>query len=138
MGGSETVVLDLIAGKGYNVDTDSSTATVTIFNNDLPTVSIVADEPDARSRARRASSRSARNGLTGEPLLVNYTIGGTDLTAGLPDDSGQRGHSRRYSSTATIPIDPLDVGSTSGSTSVVLTLAAGSGYVIADPRRATR
>ena len=133
MGGSESVVLDLVPGQGYDVDNDSSTATVTIFNNDLPSVSIVADEPDATGLSGPGEFTVTRNGPTGEPLLVNYSIGGTATNGQdyqtIPGDvvipAG--------SSTAAIPIDPLYVGSTSGSTTVVLTLAAGLGYSIADP-----
>ena len=133
VGGSESVVLDLVPGQGYDVDNDSSTATVTIFNNDLPSVSIVADEPDATGLSGPGEFTVTRNGPTGEPLLVNYSIGGTATNGQdyqtIPGDvvipAG--------SSTAAIPIDPLYVGSTSGSTTVVLTLAAGLGYSIADP-----
>ena len=76
--GSETVTLSLEAGNGYTVDSDDNAAAVTIYNNDLPTASIAAtvsqvNEPGGGSGLFTVT----RNGPTGEPLLVNYTIGGS-------------------------------------------------------------
>ena len=133
VGGSETVVLDLIAGDGYNVDTASSTATVTIFNNDLPTVSIVADEPVAAGSSAPGDFTVSLSAPVSEPLLVNYTIGGTATNGYDYQTIPGNVYIPAGNTTATIPIDPLDVGATSGNTSVFLTLAAGSGYVIPSP-----
>ena len=43
VGGSQNVVFTLDSGSNYTVDPDNSSATVTIFDNDLPTVSITAN-----------------------------------------------------------------------------------------------
>ena len=53
----------------------SSTATVTILDNDLPSVGIVASEPDATESGTPGQfTVTGRNGPTNEPLLVNYSI----------------------------------------------------------------
>ena len=99
---------------------------MTILDNDLPTVSIVAN---AGSDTFTISS----NVTLGEPLLVPYTIGGTAhdgvdyqlLSGDVIIPSGGNG--------ATVSVTPIaDQGG--GSHTVVLTLGSGSGYTPSQPQ----
>ena len=131
VGDYTTVMVRLASGGNYSVDPDNPSATVTIYDNDLPTVSIAATDPDAKESGGDSSQFTVTTSdAIGEPLVVNYTIGGsatngqgyqTILTSiVIPANS----------TTATIAINPLDLGLTSGSQTVVLTLGSGSGYTV--------
>ena len=62
--------------------------------------------------------------------MVNYTIGGSATNRpGLQTISGSVVIPAN-STTATIAINPLDLGLTSGSQTVALTLGSGSGYTV--------
>ena len=121
VGGSETVALNLENNNGYTVDSDNNAATVTIYNNDLPTVSIAAGANNTFT--------VSRNGPTGEPLAVPYTTGGSaangvdyqTLSGTVVIPAG--------GATATIAITPLpDAGG--GNHTVALALGPGSGYTV--------
>ena len=114
------MTLDLVASNSYNVDSDNNTATVTIYNNDLPKVSITADQ---NGDAFAITS----NVTLDEPLLVPYTIGGTAtngvdyqlLSGDVIIPSG--------SNSATVAVTPI-ADQAGGSHTVTLTLASGSDY----------
>ena len=129
-GGCLAVSAALSADPSYVVDGNNSSATVTINYDDLPTVSIVATGSEAEeSGGETGEFTVSRTGPNDEPLLVSYTIAGSAVNGQDYDTIAGNVVIPAYSSTATIPIDPLNVGLTSGSRSVVLTLASGSQYV---------
>src|SRR5439155_112825 len=72
----ETVVVTLSADPSYAIGSPDN-ETVTIFDNDLPSVSITATTPNASEALTNGVFRLTRNGCTNSPLTVNYTIGGT-------------------------------------------------------------
>ena len=103
---------------------------VTIYDDDLPTVGIVATTPNAtESSPTDGYFTVTRNGPTDQPpLLVPYTIEGTAangdeyqiLSGDVLIEAG--------SNSATITVHPLDVGKVGGSTTVTLALQNNGDY----------
>jgi Ca2+-binding RTX toxin-like protein len=80
-----------------------------------------------------------RSGVTTNPLTVNYTLGGT---ATLNTDYTRTGTTNTVtfaagSSTATVTVDPTADTIVESNETVILTLAAGTGYTIGTPNAAT-
>ena len=139
------MTIHLSSSTSYVVHSDYASATVTIYDDDLPTVSVVATSPDATESGTPGQfTVSLQDGeATPQPvtlpydLLVAYTLSGTAANGVayqmLPGDviipAGQ--------SSATIPINPLDQNIIGGSQDVVLTLASGGGYNLAGSCSAT-
>ncbi|HET6427529.1 MAG TPA: Calx-beta domain-containing protein, partial [Phycisphaerae bacterium] len=133
---NETLIVTLAPGDGYSV-ADADTATVTIVNADLPEVSIEAVDPVADEGAADPAtftvSRQGLGELTAGELVVFYTISGTAsdgedyaaLSGSVTIQAGQ--------TTAPIAIAPIDDGQIEQDESVILTLAAGAGYVVGSP-----
>jgi hypothetical protein len=121
-GGSKNVVFTLTPGGNYSVDPDNSSATVTIVDNDLPTVSVAAD-------ADSDTFTVSTNGTLDEPLLVPYTTGGSAangvdyqlLSGDVVIPAG--------STSATVSVTPL-ADQSGGDHTVTLTLGSGSGYTL--------
>ena len=130
VGGSVDVVVSLSSGGNYTVDPDNPSATVTIYDNDLPTVNIQATDPEAEESGDSGLFTISRSDPNGEPLLVNYTIGGSATIGQDYETISGSVVILAGSTSATIGIDPLDVGLTSGSKLVTLTLGSGSGYTV--------
>ncbi len=129
VGGDKTVTLTLqpATGDSYVVDTDYAAATVTIHQNDLPTVSLVAVDPGTPLSEAGDGSGSFVVSLdqpASSTLLVPYDIGGTATNG---DDyqmiSGDVVIPAGNTS-ATIPITARDQGIVGGSKTVTLTLTA--------------
>ncbi|CAO5071572.1 S-layer family protein [Microcystis aeruginosa] len=80
-----------------------------------------------------------RSGVTTNPLTVNYTLGGT---ATLNTDYTRTGTNNTVtfvagSSTATVTVDPTADTIVESNETVILTLAAGTGYTVGTPNAAT-
>ncbi|MBD2601468.1 Calx-beta domain-containing protein [Microcystis viridis] len=80
-----------------------------------------------------------RSGVTTNPLTVNYTIGGT---ATLNTDYTRTGTNNTVtfaagSSTATVTVNPTADTTVESNETVILTLAAGTGYTVGTPNAAT-
>jgi hypothetical protein len=132
VGGSKTVTIDLSSSPddSYVVASDYSSATVTIYDDDLPTVSVAATTATATETGSAGQfTVSLANSVTlDHDLLVPYTLGGTAANGCdysiLPGDviipAGQ--------SSATICVSPIDQGIIGGSRTVVLSLGTGSEY----------
>ncbi|ARI82064.1 Calx-beta domain-containing protein [Microcystis aeruginosa] len=80
-----------------------------------------------------------RNGVTTNPLTVNYTLGGT---ATLNNDYTRTGTTNTVtfaagSSTATVTVDPTADTTVESNETVILTLATGTGYTVGTPNAAT-
>jgi len=134
--GDETVILTLASGT-YIIGAQNS-ATVTIADNDLPTVMIQATTPTAsEAGATTGAFAVSRTGPTTSSLTVNYTVGGT-ATNGT-DYSSLSGSVMIPAGfpSATITITPVDDALVEGSETVILTLASGTGYTIGNPNSAT-
>ena len=140
----ETVILTVAPGTGYNVGTPSA-ATGTITNDDTDVSVAVAPASVDEDGVANLVYTFTRAGVTSTPLTVNFTIGGT---ATFSTDYTQTGAATFVppngtvtfgagNSTATVTVDPsADITSEPDET-VILTLAAGTGYNVIEPSSAT-
>ncbi|MFM6323106.1 MAG: Calx-beta domain-containing protein, partial [Microcystis panniformis] len=137
----ETVILTLAAGTGYTVGTPNA-ATGTITNDDvtLPSITLaVAPSSVTEDGTTNLVYTFTRSGSTTNSLTVNYTLGGT---ATLNTDYTRTGTTNTVtfaagSSTATITVDPTADTIVESNETVILTLAAGTGYTVGTPNAAT-
>ena len=125
----ETVELTLASGQGYYVS-GSTSATVTIHDNDRPTVTVyAADAEAAESGQDPGSFVVSRNGGLWQDLTVLYGLGGT---ASESDYSASPGNSSvtipTGSTSATVTITPVDDSEPEDDETVELTLSESSGY----------
>ncbi|NCS04263.1 MAG: hypothetical protein GPJ06_20190, partial [Microcystis aeruginosa G13-11] len=133
--GSETVILTLGTGTGYTLGA-TNTATVTIADNEvLPVITIAATDGSAGETltgqtANPGAFTLTRTGNLTQALTVNYTVAGTgtkgtdynNLTGTVSFAAG--------SATALVNITPIDDTLPEGNETVILTLAAGTGYTV--------
>ncbi|MEH6618772.1 Calx-beta domain-containing protein [Maribacter arcticus] len=138
---SETVIVTLGSGTGYNLGaTATRTATVNIDDTDTFTASVV-------STTATANESPVANGVftislgstntTGSPILVDYTVSGT-ATSGLDYNalSGSVSIANNQSS-GVVTVTPINDTTIEVNESVILSLAAGTGYTIGSPNNAT-
>ncbi|TVZ16764.1 Calx-beta domain-containing protein [Maribacter sp. MAR_2009_72] len=132
---NETVILTLAAGTGYTIAAQNS-ATVIIISDDANIARITAsDATAAESNGALATGEFTINlnspNNTGSAITVNYTISGTatngvDYTEinanAVVIPNGQQ--------SAVLTITPINDQLQEGSENVVITLAAGTGYVL--------
>ncbi len=129
--GDETLVLTLAADAAYTVGTPG-TATATIADNDVPTVTIAAtDATPLEAGSEPGTFTITRTGVTTDPFYRDlHTVGGTAssgdytpaLTGTLTLGAGQ--------ASATITIAPVDDALFEGDETLVLTLAANAAYTV--------
>jgi len=125
----ETVVATLIAGAGYTLGA-ANTATVTITDDEQWVTVAVSDNTATEANATTGSFTITRAGVTGTPLIVNYTLTGTasngvdytNLNASTTIFAGQ--------TSAIITVTPINDTLYEGNESVELTLAPGAGYTV--------
>jgi len=141
----ETVVLGVAAGTGYNIAAANNSATGTITNDDTDVSVAVAPSSVAEDGATNLVYTFTRAGVTSTPLTVNFTIGGT---ATFNTDYTQTGAATfappngtltfgAGNSTATVTVDPTADNTSEPDETVILTLAAGTGYNVVAPSAAT-
>ena len=141
----ETVILTVAAGTGYNVAAVNSAATGTITNDDTDVSVAVAPSAVAEDGATNLVYTFTRTGVTATPLTVNFTVGGT---ATFNTDYTQTGAATFVppngtvtfgagNSTATVTVDPTADMTSEPDETVILTLAAGTGYNVIEPSSAT-
>jgi Ca2+-binding RTX toxin-like protein len=140
----ETVQLTVTAGTGYVVGAPAS-ATGTITNDDTDVTVAVSPLTTAEDGATNLVYTFTRTGVTSSPLTVNFSIGGT---AAFSTDYTQTGAASftppsgtvtfgAGNSTATVTVDPTADGAAEADETVILTLAAGTGYNVVAPNSAT-
>jgi len=128
---NETVILTLAAGTGYTVGT-TTPVTGTITNDDTSVTLAVSPASVTEDGTTNLIYTFTRNGVTTNPLTVNYSISGT---ATLNTDYTRTGTNNTVtfaagSSTATVTVDPTADTIVENNETVALTLAAGTGYTI--------
>ncbi|WP_287234663.1 Calx-beta domain-containing protein, partial [Microcystis sp. Msp_OC_L_20101000_S702] len=128
---NETVILTLAAGTGYTVGTPNA-ATGTITNDDTSVTLAVSPASVTEDGTTNLVYTFTRSGVTTNPLTVNYTLGGT---ATLNTDYTRTGTTNTVtfaagSSTATVTVDPTADTIVESNETVILTLAAGTGYTV--------
>jgi hypothetical protein len=132
----ETVILTVTSGSGYSVGTPFA-ATVTIDDNDLPSVSVVAaDAAAAESGPDSGTFTASRTGTTTNALSVSYTLTGTasngsdySLPTTVVIAAGQP--------SATVTVTPINDAVSEPPETVILTIAANALYAVGSPSAAT-
>ena len=131
MEGFETVVASLRTSGAYQVGS-SNRGTVLIGDNDKPTVTLSATDADASEDGNRGAFTVTRTDSTASPLTVYYSLTGSasndtdynNLNGSVTISAG--------SSTAMIPIIPIDDSLLEGDETVVVNLIGNSGYLLGD------
>ena len=135
MEGTETVTLTLESDPAYGLG-DAASATVYIYDADLPVVTISATTPQASENGTPGVVTFTRTGTAGA-VTVNFTLGGSAtegsdyafLPRAITIPAGQ--------SSATLPIQPIDDSETESPETVVVRLAGSTSYSIGTPHAAT-
>ncbi|WP_138498340.1 Calx-beta domain-containing protein [Nostoc sp. PA-18-2419] len=131
---SETAILTLKTGTGYTLGT-TTTASVTIADNETPVITIAATDANAAETATGVTPNPGtftltRIGNLTKALTVNYTLAGT-ATKGT-DYSNLTGivSFAAGASTATVKVTPTDDTLAENSETAILTLKTGTGYTL--------
>jgi len=144
--GNETAVLTLSANTAYDIDSQNSSATITIEDNDKPTVTVTAPDATAKERGLDTGTyRISRTGSTDSTLTVNFALSGQAICG--TDYSLQKGSTALSCSSGNATIDsgsssvdisltPKADSLTEGSETAILTLSANSAYDIGSPNSA--
>ncbi len=134
--GIETVKLTLASNPNYNVDPALSSDTVTILDNDVDTVRIVATQPDGKETGPTPGQYTVTviNPLTGAPapasqdLTIKYSVGGSATAGSDYDALTGTVFIAAGASTATINVNPVDDGTVEIDETVVATLTPDATY----------
>ena len=141
---NETAILTVVSGTSYDVGIPAS-ATGTITNDDTDVTVAVAPSSVEEDGVPNLVYTFTRNGVTTGPLTVNFSVGGT---ATFNTDYTQTGAATftaidgtvtfgAGNTTATVTVDPTADNTVEPNETVILTLAAGTGYNVANPSTAT-
>ena len=130
--GSETVVLKLAAGEGYEVSS-SGTHTLTIVDDDTPTASFALASQSVDEGSGTHDVEVRLDPAPSTDITLAYTVtgtatSGTDYTALSGTLSVPKG-----ATTATVPVAVIDDSVHESSETLVLTLTAGEGYAVGNP-----
>ncbi|SHG16763.1 gliding motility-associated C-terminal domain-containing protein, partial [Arenibacter palladensis] len=133
---NETVVVTL--SNPTNATLGANTVhTYTILDNDIPVVTITANDPTATEAGTTTGQFTVDLGTTnttGSAIVVNYTIATGGSNATNTTDYATLGGSVSIGNnqqTGLITVTPVDDAIAEGSETVILTLAAGTGYAVA-------
>ncbi|MBD2100137.1 Calx-beta domain-containing protein [Leptolyngbya sp. FACHB-261] len=134
--GPETVILTLQPGSGYQVGTAAS-ATVTIWDNDAPVVTVIGTDPGAAEPADTGEFAINLDQAALTDLTISYSVSGSAqpgvdyqaLSGNVTIPQGQ--------TQVKIPVVPIDDATVEAPETVIVTLQAGAGYQLADASSAT-
>jgi Ca2+-binding RTX toxin-like protein len=140
----ETVILTVTAGAGYTVGAPSA-ATGTITNDDTDVSVAVAPSSVNEDGATNLVYTFTRTGVTTGPLTVNFSVGGTADSSTDYTQSGAASFTPPTgtvtfgagNSTVAVTIDPTADNTVEPDETVILTVAAGTGYNVGAPSMAT-
>jgi len=134
---NETVVVTLASGAGYTVGVPSSD-TVTITDNDLPVVMIVAtDDTATEAWPTNGQYTVSRTGATTLALTVNFTVGGTATSGSDYTGIGASATIPAGAAIVLITVTPINDSIDENDETVVVTLAANAAYTLGNPSSAT-
>lgn len=134
----ETVIVTLATGTGYTVGAPDQ-ATVTIADDDA-TVTIAASDANAGEPGAGSGGgifTVTRAGFTTGALDVAYTASGTAAAGADYTTLPGTVTIAAGATTAVIPVTVIDDSAVESSETVIVTLAAGTGYTISAPPQAT-
>lgn len=130
---NETVVLTLTAGTGYTVGTPS-TATVTIEDDDVNTITLTASVPGTSEAGGNPGQFTlTRSGPTTGSLSVFVSITGT---ATVGTDYATISTTQSFGvgvSSLSIPVTVTQDSTTEGTEEVVLSISTSSSYIVGSP-----
>jgi uncharacterized delta-60 repeat protein len=132
---NRTVRANILAGAGYTAS--AGTATLTIVDDDLPSVAVYANDPRAGRAANNGQFTVVRSGDVTRDLVVNYLATGTAVAA---TDYQVLGGSVTIPAgvlSATVTVTPTATPSSPGPKTVVLVLSSTPTYNIVGEGRAT-
>ena len=128
----EAVTLTLTSG-AYDIGA-ADNATVNIFSDDLPTVTITATDPDAFETTQNAGeftiTRSGTGDLTVGNLTVNYHLGGSAEAGDIVESLGGSVTIPDGAPWTTISVTPIDDSEFESDETVTLALDSGAGYTV--------
>lgn len=133
---NETVVVTLVDAAAYNLGSPSA-ATVTIRDDDPPSITVVAADGTAGEPANPGSFTFSRNGPTTAALTVNISVTGTATSGSDFVALGMTVTFAAGSATAIKTVSPIDDATVEPTETVVATVIAGTGYVVGSPSSAT-
>ncbi|MEK7414610.1 MAG: Calx-beta domain-containing protein, partial [Planctomycetota bacterium] len=134
---AETAILDVIAGTGYAPGSPAS-ATITILDDDANLATVAVGDADCQeASSNNGTFIITRLGNRAAAITVNYTMSGqatngTDYVSLVGTVSVAAN-----ANTATVTVDPTDDTVYEGSETVILTIAAGTGYTVGSPASAS-
>lgn len=139
--GSETAVLTVAAGAGYTVGAGAS-ATVTIADNDLPVVTVIATDPTAAETAGAPDPgvfTLSRSGPTTNSLTVAVAMSGTATNGADYTTIPATATFAAGSATAVVNVAVIDDLLIEGATpeTAILTIQSGLTYVVGAASSAT-
>jgi hypothetical protein len=134
----ETVIVTLSTSSDYNVGASGS-ATVTIADDDPPSVTITSSDPNASEAGPDPATFTITrtDGDTSSDLTVNYTVSGTAVSGSDYNSIGNSATIAASFATVTITVTPIADGIDESTETVIITLETGSGYTIGAPDNAT-
>ncbi len=134
----ETVIATVITGTGYTIGSPSA-ATVTIADNETPSLTITATDATAAEQGLSTGAFTInRLGNKATALTANISFTGSSATNGTDFDTiASTLALAANTTTAIITVKPKDDTALEPSETVICTLASGTGYVVASPSVAT-
>ena len=139
--GDEYLNLNLQTSANYVLE-GSTTATVSITDNDKPTVSIVASDANASETLSTETANTGeftitRTGTTANSLTLNYSVAGTATNGSDYNSLGSTIVIPAGASSVTIPIIPIDNFTLESTETVVLNLSTDTAYNLGTNNSAT-
>jgi uncharacterized delta-60 repeat protein len=124
---SETVNVFISESPLYNIGNPNS-ATVTIQDNELSTVTLAVTDGSAAEPNNTGIYTVTRTGPTNTPLVVNFLVGGTAIEQSDYGSIGTNVIIAAGSTTATIVINPIDENFREAEETIILQLQPGTNY----------
>ncbi|MCD6365512.1 MAG: hypothetical protein J7M14_06515, partial [Planctomycetes bacterium] len=129
---TETVVLTLAGGNGYVVGSPNN-ATVTIIDNDTPTITISATDDIAAADGADSGTFTLTRDLTGGTVVVNYDISGTAVAGDYSETLSGSVTMVDGAASADITVTPVNDLVLEGDETLTLTLVDGVDYIVGWP-----
>ncbi|WP_110543398.1 S8 family serine peptidase, partial [Microcystis aeruginosa] len=134
---SETIITTITAPAGYTIS-GPDTATATIVDNDLGTLTLVKTTDGNEAGSTSSVFTLTRTGDLSSALTVNYTLAGTATLGSDYNDPGLgQATFAAFSSTATITLPTIDDLLSDPGETIITTITAPAGYTISGPDTAT-
>jgi hypothetical protein len=137
--GPLTVKLTLLTNAAYRIATNAGIAVVTITDDELPTVQIMADDADARegSTVRDGRFKFIRNASLNEPLEIVFAVHGTANPGADYDTLPTRISIPAGTNAAFLTVHPVDDGESEMRETVIAVLRGSRQYNIGAANVAT-